>query len=114
MFDDVDPDFDSLYKEARAYKESISKLQRQVETTVANFKETFQVKCKTMGRWTRYATDSSPISCLLDVQSMCTISESLAVNLKLDTGVSMDACNYLNAMTAISNESMVQFEHDLR
>lgn len=45
---------------------------------------------------------------------MSAVSESLAVNLKLETGVSMDACNYLNAMTAISNQSMVEFEDCIR
>jgi hypothetical protein len=45
---------------------------------------------------------------------MSTISETLAVSLKLETGVSMDACNYLNAMTAISNESIVEFETAVR
>lgn len=46
---------------------------------------------------------------------MVICSESFAVDLKLDGGgVSMDACNYLNAMTAISNQSMADYETSIR
>jgi hypothetical protein len=44
MFDDVDPDFDNLYKDVKLHEENILKLQRQIDAAITQFKETTQVR----------------------------------------------------------------------
>eukprot|EP00624_Nannochloropsis_granulata_P002956 evm.model.NODE_25067_length_7224_cov_15.120847.1 len=89
MLQNIDKDFNMLWNQCCQYETSITQLQQKIEGNTLLFREA--------------------------AQSLSAISESFGGGLGSSIGgVSVDACDYMNATTLIATEAMNDFEHALR
>ncbi|KAM3574324.1 hypothetical protein VYU27_003715 [Nannochloropsis oceanica] len=85
----IDKDFNLLWNQCCHHETSTTQLQQKIKGILLLFREA--------------------------AQSLCAISESFGGGLDSSTGgVSVDACDYINATTLIATESFNDFEHELR